>query len=718
VETGTRISNPAAFGAYRALVVSDPNHPFILAKFAAAIDEKCEDITGMRPLFHVVRDEMLVSLIPVESADDIVRAAAGDVAGTIPFQSDIVISPAGLPKAVGARPSWAKLQEIVNGGIATGGMRRLLSVKVADLKTCEDGLRELAIAAGCPFIEIPGTIAGQTLPIIASRQRDDPDCAAVAPAALVSLAIGIEEETKDKAYHRKAREQAVTRMLGDAVPGWLADVDALTRRTALALVTAAKAAADEDFRETLLERGGLIPGWFADTGVFGRMPDKAGPVRRAVQARLLALSAGAYVEVAPAARHCLVTGEPVSGDPIDSKDGLYGINSSAFSYREGRAEHKFSETSGTHLSPVSYAEFKLRGLAFRNLSRPEGGIPVRLSSPTAGGIFGLSVGDMEDRGDFGLFDMVRKDTSRKYYEGLEAYVTRTHLGRFESLPRHFADRKDGTKTAPGRISFLKVAMEAALRHGRPLHLFAGLPHPRKDFFYCDCIDPELRVLLGKDGFRIEEIPQAIRLLEVIGTIAGPRKAGLGMVDVAKQFCLPSTRFSAACLAWAAARDGESDSGHLVSTLSDFIRREVSKMDNDGKTPPMVRLGRLATAIQRLPRRDDGANDEAFLFRHAVEAATESHRLGMRDVESLVFAVAGRIQVDGESRQKGGKGFYAARDNRAESQTIPDAIEAFARCFVEDVWFGVLRGNPPASNVLRGLTATYRWSFTRGVPESA
>ena len=64
INHGSRFFVPQAFSDYRPLLISDPHHPFILARLAAEIDYRCEEVSGMRPLFHAVRDETLVSLLP------------------------------------------------------------------------------------------------------------------------------------------------------------------------------------------------------------------------------------------------------------------------------------------------------------------------------------------------------------------------------------------------------------------------------------------------------------------------------------------------------------------------------------------------------------------------------------------------------------------------------------------------------------------------------
>jgi hypothetical protein len=445
------------------------------------------------------------------------------------------------------------------------------------------------------------------------------------------------------------------------------------------------------------------------------MVDKAAPVREAVYHRLLALAQGRLIDSADAEYGCFITGEPVDSRPIDKTDRLYGIRSSAFSNRRGTPEAKFNEDAATRLSPASYAEFRLRTQLNAAAGLPPGGIPVRICSPTSSGLASLSIANLPTT-EFSMVDMVRQDPGKRHYTGMESFRGRTHLGRFESLPQHFADRSEGGKVTWGRVTFLKVAMQAARRYGRAVHIFAGLAIPRSEFFYCDCLDPELRMLLGGDGFRVEELPNAISRLELVGGIAAPTAAGgLAMAVVAKEFCVPATRLPAACLAWSKATemtsDGKQYRSDLASRLTHFINQEISEMDNNGSTSPVIKLGRLAAAIQQRPRFDEGANAEGFLFRLALDEVALATSRGISDRDSLLAAVHGTITVEGERRADGAKGFFSAKANRKADQTIDEAIAVFAACFVDDYWFALCRGRTPSARIVRSDLATYRHVFT-------
>src|SRR3546814_11896560 len=109
--------------------------------------------------------------------------------------------------------------------------------------------------------------------------------------------------------------------------------------------------------------------------------------------------------------------------------------------------------------------------------------------------------------DLSLYDLMRADRKdgKAVFFATDSYNARHWIGRFDELPNRFADR----------IAFFRMAITSALRSGRPIHVFQGLPYLRPAFFYADCLGPELRSLIGGDGLRLEALPGAVAKLEVI-----------------------------------------------------------------------------------------------------------------------------------------------------------------------------------------------------------
>jgi CRISPR type I-D-associated protein Csc3/Cas10d len=128
--------------------------------------------------------------------------------------------------------------------------------------------------------------------------------------------------------------------------------------------------------------------------------------------------------------------------------------------------------------------------------------------------------------------------------------------------------------------------------------------------------------------------------------------------------------------------------------------------------PLVELGRAAARIQKRPGFDASANVELLCFNLSLETAIGVWRLKQRDPESLTMAIAGELETNLARKQQ-----ISSAKNRP-GEKLQDAFVAFARRFVDDVWFGVLNGRPPAQASRRVLAAIYRMSFlTAPLPKS-
>jgi hypothetical protein len=716
--SGSGVFVSKAFSAMKPLIVSDPHHPLIMDSFSRAIEQACMDHTGLFPLVHTVCDETIISILPADEFDAIVAEAADEASRMANmFDSNLVVDPKGIPKATGSRPDWRTLGTVVSDRLRLGSqdVRGLLKIRTSTIPKALDGFTELAATAGLPIADLAKTPPGKTASLIILSGENDPCMEACIKACLASAAIGIQEQTKSKAYTSSKRENLLAAALGDDAPTEQVLVeDALNRRSALAMAAAGRAARDPDFDEDVFGRTGLFSSWFGEQGVLADMQDMSAPVSAAIRARLLALAHGRLVEEEGGAYECYLTGEAVGSDPIKVTDELYGIKSSAVSNRAGTPENKFREEAAVRFSKVSYAELRLRTLQSGATAPSKLELPVRICAPSGAGLASLALNSMPSR--VGLYDMVRADRSKRATVGaIQSYRERLVLGRYETPPATFADRRSGGKIIPGRISFAQMAMRAALRFGRPMHIFTGLPHPRLEFFYYDGLDPELCSLLGGNGFRLEELPDAVEKLGIVSTIAGPKGHGLGMPDAAKAFCSSSTRLQAACLAWQTALAlGDDDANMRITlggTLEDIIGKEIERMKKEGKTAPALTLGKMAIAIQRQPRPVDGVNDRTILFRKSLEAVELAIVRGVTDRDSLVATVIGEVIDFGDRRSTGSKGFYASKRRRPEGQTPKQALELFAASFVDDYWIGYLGGRPPSSRYRQMDLAVFRYAFT-------
>jgi len=202
--------------------------------------------------------------------------------------------------------------------------------------------------------------------------------------------------------------------------------------------------------------------------------------------------------------------------------------------------------------------------------------------------------------------------------------------------------------------------------------------------------------------RLEQIQPALSRLETANLILSTNGLGFEVFD---RYARPATRLGAVCLAWAQLHDdakgGQTDrSGRFRRVFEQLMEKHLMS-DTEA---PLVELGRAAARIQRRPGYDASANEELLCFNLSLETAIGAWRLHQRDAESLTMAIAGELDTNLARKQK------IARAELREGEGLRDAYVSFARCFVDDVWFGVLDGRPPAQASRRVLASIYRMSF--------
>lgn len=673
-----------------------PHLSFLLDLVQREMGAACRALTGFDPLIEISTGTRLTLLLPGGAADAITERAVENVVADIPFDTEILVDPLGTPKIGGATPVPARFLETIRAAAAgpKGNLAAAAAVKVVDLEKRLEDMRALFSEVGLPFS--PPKKANKNASVLSVPASQDPAFETAVEFLAIAAALGLAVSdprsgapaTRDRIA---ALEEAVSGALGPA-PDWFASLDPLSLRTLAAAraVSALRQDKDQHLRDRILGRGGLVEGWVTAC-VKGR-DDRSLRIREQVAARLRTMLAGDPIILPDDGTMigCAITGEPVeASQAIGPEDGLYGLKSSAITFRSGRPENRTSDKGHTVVGPLAYADLRLRTRAF---SRSKGGgLPILVASPGERGLFGGMVRGMGQL-ELGLYDILRADVSKgTTYLGWESSVRPVRLARYEEYPSRLADRLD----------FVRMALEATLRFGRPMHLFRGLAQARPEFFYADFLDPEIAQVLGGRSLRLDQIPAALKRLQLASLIAGT--SGLGMT-VFKKYA-SSHPFEGAVLAWTAF-EGSDGQGHASAAAG--LHQQLIEMEKI-MTPAepvsaVVRLGRLAASIQSPVTGKSSNNEKSLVFRVAVEGAKAAWLAGMKDRDGLIAAISGRLVEDLRRSD------LVSAASRRNGATLEEAAGDFAALFVDEVWHGPFKGRPPANETLRTMNAAFWWSF--------
>jgi len=708
-----QLENPTAFDDYELLTITDVHNPFLMNEFQQMLHGSCVEIAGVPPLFCSLMDGTLTTYLPSAHKEEIIDMAVESLKWQLPLDTEVIVSGQGAIKMTGPAPTAAGLYNLMQKSLLDSGGNKIFAIKTVDFAdNTKDGgvnksmrlpdLVQVALAANCPTLEklMPGALTY----IVAKQQMDSPSLASAVKAASVVFLAGVQQTSKDKNLVPHKRLERLIEMFSLVVPEWFEEADILTRRTYVGLSVAAAIRNDPCLQVRL---DNWAKEMLAEDGLFNGYKDKANDVSRAVVEHYRAAAKGVFQEAQEGDYRCVVTGMPVSNEwKIEKADKLHNIKSSAISYREGRSEHKFRERADAHISPIAFAEYRLRSKKENAKIAKYGGIPskdvpVSLMSPVNFGFFGSQYMKSNlGTEDFGLFDIARFDKKggKLTIDPISLYDISARIGRFENVGNSFVDQ----------IDFFKRAIESAIRLGRPIHIFSGLPHLVPDFFYADCLGRNLESLLGNSGLRIEELKPALNKLNILLYLAtSPKDGGLGQVELAKAFCYPAQRFHAAILAWLLAIRSETPKQSIVNVLfNDIIPEELRKMAN---IPPEVKLAKLARGVQRAVLSTDSNNTQEFIIRTAFEEAEKLYANGRRTAEELIGPITEIIYREAQ-RKHNSSGFFSGKHTRPEGVSVEDQLRKVVEVFVNDVWFGLLNGRPCKHAYKRQIFAAYLYGF--------
>jgi hypothetical protein len=678
----------------------DPHHPFLVDELQRFLSAACEQVQSVPPLFEVHQDGRLVMLIPANGAAEIKAKAIkrlGRLLAQRLFGLRINVSGRAVPELLDARPNHQELTEHMATTALDRDFGRLFLVKVSLANhACTSRLDQLVADLGlAPAWPKP---TGQTItpyPDPANLSEDGQRHLRSAAHLLVLLNHKQVKELPDY----KLREQQVLAMVGEDRPEWISELEDRASRFVFTGLWARRVAVeDAEIAERIWGEGGLLQRWLEGSeegyGLRDSIAVKGNAMIEAVGDHFSCCLDQRAVRVEQsAAKRCLFTDLPVTAKAsFTPADKLYEIKKSAFSGRDGRLEDIDSTQGEAQVSPVSYAEHRFRSYVYASSARGKpDGIPTLLSSPSTTGLFAsLALNNEDDFRTLSVYDLAR--SKGLVYSDFDVYRHRYRIARFERMPEQIEKQVD----------LLRLLLQAALRVGRPLHLFRGLPTAKKAFFTYDAMPRRLAELVGGSQLRLEQIPAALKRLETANLILSTNGLGFEVFD---RYTRPATRVGGICLAWALlhdrAKDGKADWSMRFRREFEQLIEEQPMTDTEA---PLVDLGRAAARIQQRPLSGAAANEELLSFNLSLETAIVAWRLGQCDPESLTMAIAGELETNLARKQK------IARKELREGELLRNAFICFARDFVDNVWFGVLNGRPPAQASRRVLAAIYRMSF--------
>ena len=731
----------ATLRQWRKIEIHDHLHDFLLDRFQRALSAACTEVAGRLPLIEMVHDGRLLCVIPREHAAKIGKLALDRFLGELPYRLDFSVNNKLTPKFVGGAASWQSCRDLMR---RTADWRRfvnLLALPRAFAVEHQQAIDDLFDAAG---MATSWGGAGATEKPALHYPGGEPLDLDLEPAhALVFLITALNHaDTKRKGAAPDAdkREQELSNLLrdhGSDPPRMIAQQlapDGRARRVLLALWAIAEVwrAADDDRDEgqelldRIVGRDGLVGLWLEGndtrTGLVDQVEDIAGVIKGAVCRRFAAYLDGSQPEAmhdGGVGKRCILCNEPAA-HKVETASRAHGIKATAFSGRDGRNDHLASPSRDTHLCPVCLAELQLRQNAQEKFKGSRGLLPPLISSPLATGLFGgLAFQNEAAEESMSLYDLNRLDIKKgTVYEGLDCQTRRIRLARLEELPATDAEL----------VAKLRMTLTAVRRVGRPIHIFRGAPHRHPAIFYMDTLPPWLRRLLGGDSLRIEQVPHALKKLELYGSLS--KAPGLG-IEWAKRLADPdaSVRLGALCVAWAHSIDrlaGDTRDSQTQFLIRDRTREEAlaliqyyggEQVNLKDNLDPLIRLAWLATRIQRRVGIRASTNKQLLCWKTAMDFYPSAERSTSNDTDALILGLAGTLH---ERLTRGDKSAAAAKHR--DGQPLDEACIDFARHFAGEVWTKVFRSREPTSQEQRRASAIYRFALfetyrERRMPES-
>lgn len=704
---------------WRVIELRDPHTPFLLDEFQAALSVACLTRFGMPPLIEIHHDGRLLMALPSTDSEALIEAALTRATRRLGATIRVSTNARGKVDLLDAPGTLDELKAVVTDMMA-GEAEKVLRAGIDALRAngplIDDLLRPYGLLPHTPDL---ATYPGRLVPLWTGTATEREDLRAIhRDAVLINAVLSCDDPSPRLGIPDAIRrEEELLALLAQTaalplLPPWLAALPSDTRRALLAALAAGAAASDRNLSDGLFGADGLVALWLEGgdnrPGLASKIDAAGSRLGRAVADHYRTLLSGSRVIALDeeAEGRCHFTNAPVPRSArIDGKTGLYGVNVSAFSGREGRPESVRSQQSETLVSPLAEAEHRLRALDYERTGRSPVGrkTPVRITSPTTAGLFGaLAYANDADPVEYAFTDLLRSriEPGRLKYQEDSAFTRRIRIARYEEMPT----RLISVGMEPGQIGCVKMTFEAAQRTGRPIHLFRGLPVSRPEFVAFDALPQPIEQLLGGIGFRLERLAWCVARLRGMEAVANA--TGFG-AELALRMADPNSRFGAACDALARTEDSTSNDPMLFA-----IRTFATTLLGDPDTMPstndraLVAFGEEMARAQRIPLREDGGNVTELGLRTALDTAEALERIGQTNDDSLVAGIAGEIETALIRRG------LAARQGVRNGQSLTDAIAAATTVFVREVWSGAFDRTVPSSRIRRVALATYRFAFER------
>lgn len=701
---------------WRVIHLRSAHTPFLLNALQRGLCAETVGACGMPPLLEVHHDGELFAIVPEPVADQIIGRA---------------IKRATRPLSLGMRvilPQGNGIRDIQDGGSGAEDLRNALHddpVSAAKslfvhigLLSGAQSLREAIDILFAPLgfppnyagIEKFGAKLYQIWPV---RAEDEELVRALrTEAAMIAVALGC-AEPKEKALAvrvppaevREAELMSALTESGHSAPEWLTAIDhRLSRQSLLAAWGAALAERDDELKERIFSDGGLLHLWLCGdgakrAGLLDKIGDPGAVLVKAAEQWLRDALGRRFIAAENEASEgrCHFTNLPVGKEArIEKNSGLDGVKVSAFSGREGRPESFESSKSQTLVSAPAAAEHRLRTLMGEG--RSNGDIPAYVSTPTMMGLFAsLNMKADQEFLQLNSYDLTRleRKAEKEVFPEHQIYGQRLMFARHASIPSKTADM----------IVFARMMMQSALRMGRPVHVFKGLPVPENAFVHFDFLPAAVERGIGGRSLRLEHIKPAIALLGHLEAMAETPNIGL---ELALRYADPSTRFAAACEVLAVLNRLPEDKRNKLFGLRDDLQTFTRSPDTT-MTPTdnvLIEFARTMTRVQDAPARDASNAVRTLGLKvalEAVEACTTA--LQQTGKETLIAAVAGALANEFERSSRLGW--------RGKNKGLPfprKSAMAAATLFVEQVWPTAFKRRPPASKARRIAMAVYQVAF--------